>query len=123
MKICRFRCLAAGVMVGLLIGGLPGAAAASSQRSSNRAAAPSRAADGRFFLGHGGALNGPFSLQGGIYEINVWANYNAAYDAGNSGTCFFTGYLNGIEQPRFVSLGAGVPVLASAPYHVALAVT
>ncbi|HVC82202.1 MAG TPA: hypothetical protein VNL35_17055 [Chloroflexota bacterium] len=131
MKIHKpwFQIVAA--IVGLTIVGLPGAAAASSQRSSptfpqhssDRAAAPSRAADGRFFMGHGGALNGPFSLQGGKYEITVWAYYNSAYDAGNSGTCFFTGYLNGMEQPRFVSLGAGVPVLASAPYHTALAVT
>jgi hypothetical protein len=131
MKVHRFRFLAAGVIVGLMIAGLSGAAAASSQRSSpmfpehsfGRAAMASRAADGRFFLGHGGAVNGPFALQGGKYQIDVWANYNSAYDAGNSGRCTFTAYLNGIEQPRFVNLGRGVPIVASRPYNTTLAVT
>jgi hypothetical protein len=131
MKIHRPWFSVAGTIVGLMIGGLPGGAAASSQRSSpmfpahtaGRAAPASRAADGRFFLGHGGAVNGPFALQGGKYTINVFANYNSAYDAGGSGMCTFTAYLNGIEQPRFVSLGKGVSIVASGPYNTALAVT
>jgi hypothetical protein len=131
MKIHRSWFLAVGVLVGLMSGGLSGAAADSAQRPSNpflehsspQAAPASRAADGRFFQGHGGAVRGPFLLQGGKYQINVWANYNAAYDAGNSGTCFFTAYMNGIEQPRFLNLGRAVPVLASAPYNATLTVT
>jgi hypothetical protein len=131
MRIHRSWLLAVGALAGLTIGGLPGPAAASSQRSSpmfpehtaGRAATASRAADGRFFLGHGGAVNGPFALQGGKYQINVWANYNSAYDAGNSGMCTFTAYLNGIEQPRFVNLGRGISIVASGPYNTTLAVT
>jgi hypothetical protein len=131
MKIHRSWFLAAGILVGLMSGGLSGAAADSSRRpshpfpehSSLQAAPASRAADGRFFLGHGGAVRGPFLLQGGKYDIDILANYNAGYDAGNSGTCFFTAYLNGVEQPRFVNLGRAVPVLASAPYNATLAVT
>ncbi len=131
MRLYRSWFLSAGVIVGLLSGGLSGAAADSSQRPSNpfpahsspRATTSSRAADGRFFQGHGGAVHGPFLLQGGKYDIDILANYNSGYDAGNSGTCFFTAYLNGIEQPRFVNLGRAVPVLASAPYNATLSVT
>ncbi|HEY8285201.1 MAG TPA: hypothetical protein VIJ28_12535 [Chloroflexota bacterium] len=131
MKIRGSWFLITAAIGGLMSGGFPGAAANSAhrpshtfpERSSGQAATSSRAADGRFFLGHGGAVPGPFRLDGGKYEINVWANYNSGYDANNSGTCFFTAYMNGVEQPRFVNLGRAVPVLASAPYRATLAVT
>lgn len=123
MKIRRSRFLAAGASVALMIVGLPGAAAAPSQRAAGRAATPSRAADGRFYLGQGGAVAGPFSLQGGRYDINVLATYNSSYDAGNSGSCLFTAYMNGMEKPQFVDLGTAIPVLASSPYLTTLAVT
>jgi hypothetical protein len=128
MNIFRSKFLATAALAGLLIVGPLEAAAAPSQGPSHavphhsvaRAGMPTRAADGRFFQGHGGALLGPFALQGGTYDITVWANYNALYDAGNTGTCFFTAYLNGLEQPRFVNLGTAVPVLASSPYNATL---
>ena len=123
--------LAAGALVGLILVGLPGAAADSSQRrvhagadrSSGRAALPTRSADGRFFLGSGGAVDGPFRLQGGQYAIDILATYTSSYDAGSSGSCLFTAYLNGIETPQFVSLGTAIPVQASAPYLTTIAVT
>jgi len=68
-------------------------------------------------------VDGPFSLQGGRYDINVLATYNALYDAGNSGQCLFTAYMNGVEKPQFVSLGTAIPVRASAPYLPTVAVT
>src|SRR5438270_9918938 len=99
MKMYRSWFLAAGVIVGLMSLGLPGADAHSSQRPSD---------DGQFFLGHGGAVDGPFRLKGGKYVINVLVNYNSGYDTG-SGQCLFTAYLNGVEQPAFLSLGTAVP--------------
>ncbi len=123
--------LAVGALVGFILVGLPGATAASSQRRlytvaarpSGRAVMPRSSADGRFFLGNGGAVDGPFRLQGGQYDIHVLATYNSSDDVGNSGSCLFTAYLNGIEKPQFVSLGTAVPVQASAPYLTTLAVT
>ncbi len=131
MKSHRSWVLAAGAIIALMSVGLPGTAADSSRgtshtvpnHSSGWATTPLRAADGRFFQGNGGAVDGPFSLQGGRYDINILATYNSSYDAGNSGQCLFTAYLNGIEQPRFVDLGRAVPVLASAPYNATLSVT
>jgi len=131
MKRHRSLFLAAGAIVALMSVGLQGAAADSSHRpshtvpdrSSGRAAPPRRAADGRFFQGNGGAVDGPFSLQGGRYDINVLSTYNSLYDAGASGSCLFTAYLNGVEKPQFVSLGTAIPVLASSPYLTTLAVT
>jgi len=131
MKMHKSWVLAIGTIVALMSVGLPGAAADSSRRashtvpgrSSGRAATPRRAADGRFFQGNGGAVDGPFRLQGGRYDINVLSTYNSLYDAGNSGQCLFTAYLNSVEKPQFVSLGTAVPVLASSPYLTTLAVT
>ena len=117
--------LAVVAIVVLLIAGIPSAAAGPARRpahlfpahSPSRAVITSRAADGKFFQGHGGSLNGPFSLMGGRYELDVWARYNSLYDATGFGQCLFTAYMNGVEHPQFLSLGTAVPVVASGPYH------
>jgi hypothetical protein len=67
-------------------------------------------------------VHGPFHLNGGKYVVNVLVNYNSGYDSG-SGQCLFTAYMNGVEQPAFLSLGAAVPVLPSAPYRATIPVT
>ena len=79
MKRHRSWFLAAGAIVGLTSAGVPRAGAHSAQRPSysvpkgatGLSRTQSRPHDGRFFLGHGGAVRGPFHLNGGKYVINV----------------------------------------------------
>ena len=130
MRKQRSWLLATAAILGLTSSGLPAAGAQSSPRLlhsvANRLASPfatpRSAPDGRFYLGHGGAVRGPFHLSGGKYVVNVLVNYNAGFDSG-SGQCLFTAYMNGVDDPGRLGLGTAVPVLPSAPYRTAISVT
>ncbi|HWE61305.1 MAG TPA: hypothetical protein VHB98_06310 [Chloroflexota bacterium] len=116
MKTSQSWFLVVMAIVVLLIAGLPNAVAARAH-APGRAVIASRAGDARFFSGHGGDLRGPFSLLGGRYELDVWARYNALYDAGNSGDCIFGAYIDGIETPMHVTLSTPIPIADFPSFH------
>jgi hypothetical protein len=108
--------LAAAAIVALLLAGLPNVLAGSARHEA--LSYPARmAGDAQFFYGSGPAFDGPFSLAGGRYEVDLLAQYNSITDVANSGECIFGAYIDGIETPIHLTLSAPVPVGDFVPFH------
>jgi hypothetical protein len=106
--------LAAAAIVAVLTAGVPHAVAGPPRR-------PAQMSDGQFFAGHGAAFHGPFSLLGGRYYVDVWAQDNAIYDPNDIG-CVFGAYIDGIETPLHLTLSAPLRVRSFPAGHYKLSV-
>jgi hypothetical protein len=109
--------LAAAAIVALLLAGLPNVLAGPARHVT--LSHPARmAGDMQFFYGSGPAFEGPFSLAGGRYEVDLWAQYNSiTADASNSGECIFGAYIDGIETPIHLTLSVPVSIGDFVPFH------